>query len=101
MRRQIDAHRIAQHAVQAAEHGQPFDLVHHLLQRLQLFEPQQQGVLLVVFQAVAAPETLRADAWRRLALYFGIANLIPLLLLLGYGLWRLERPRPPARPLKH
>ena len=45
----------------------------------------------VVFQAVAAPETLRADAWRQLALYLGISNLVPLLLLLGYGLWRLDR----------
>jgi hypothetical protein len=51
----------------------------------------ERGCRPVVFQAVAAPETLRADAWRQLALYFGIANGVPLLLLLGYGLWRLER----------
>ncbi|MCP5195622.1 MAG: hypothetical protein H6974_02345 [Gammaproteobacteria bacterium] len=51
----------------------------------------ERGCRPVVFQAVAAPETLRAEAWRQLALYFGVANLVPLLLLLGYGLWRLEQ----------
>ncbi|MCB1794422.1 MAG: hypothetical protein KDJ70_08350 [Candidatus Competibacteraceae bacterium] len=51
----------------------------------------ERGCRPLVFQAVAAPETLRAEAWRQLALYFGIANLVPLLLLLGYGLWRLEQ----------
>jgi hypothetical protein len=51
----------------------------------------ERGCRPFVFQAVAAPETLRAEAWRQLALYFGIANSVPLLLLLGYGLWRLEQ----------
>ncbi|MFO7640023.1 MAG: hypothetical protein R6X17_01765, partial [Candidatus Competibacteraceae bacterium] len=51
----------------------------------------ERGCRPLVFQAVAAPETLRAAAWRQLALYFGIGNLVPLLLLLGYGLWRLDR----------
>jgi hypothetical protein len=51
----------------------------------------ERGCRPVVFQAVAAPEILRAAAWRQLALYFGIGNLVPLLLLLGYGLWRLDR----------
>jgi hypothetical protein len=51
----------------------------------------ERGCQPTVFLAVAAPETLRADAWRQLALYFGLANGVPLLLLLGYGLWRLDR----------
>jgi hypothetical protein len=51
----------------------------------------ERGCRPTVFLAVAAPETLRADAWRQLALFFGLANGVPLLLLLGYGLWRLDR----------
>lgn len=51
----------------------------------------ERGCRPVVFQAVAAPPTLRTAAWQRLALYFSLGNLIPLLLLCGYGFWRLDR----------
>ncbi|WPL16544.1 hypothetical protein Thiowin_01507 [Thiorhodovibrio winogradskyi] len=51
----------------------------------------ERGCRPVVFQSVAAPEKLQVAAWRQLALYFGLGNLVPLLMLLGYGLWRLDQ----------
>lgn len=51
----------------------------------------ERGCSPLVLRAVASPETLRADAWGRLLWYFGVVNALPLLLLLGYGIWRLDR----------
>lgn len=51
----------------------------------------ERGCTPLILRSVAPPQALRAAAWWKLAASFGIANLLPLLLLLGYGVWRLDR----------